>query len=371
MTMASGTSGPNTPAATPPAPARLVSIATALPPYRLTQEQALAGARQVFAHRLRDFDRLAPVFTHAGIEGRASCVPLDWYLEPHGWAERNALYLEHAVDVLARAATQALEQAGLKPTDVDAIVAVSSTGIATPSLDALIMQRLGMRPDVERMPLFGLGCAGGVLGLARAATWATARPGANVLLLVVELCALSFRRGDLSKANVIATALFGDGGAAAILRADPAGRDADHEGRPAFLASAEHRWPDSLGIMGWQVEDDGMGVIFAQSIPTLVREKLPEVVAGFLDRQRMTLSDLAGTICHPGGTKVLDALEEVLAPATDGLAYARDVLRQHGNMSAATVLFVLERRVRQGARGLHLLSALGPGFVAALGLMRL
>ncbi|MEA1651020.1 type III polyketide synthase [Nitrospirillum sp. BR 11164] len=366
MTMASGTSGPNTPAATPPAPARLVSIATALPPYRLTQEQALAGARQVFAHRLRDFDRLAPVFTHAGIEGRASCVPLDWYLEPHGWAERNALYLEHAVDVLARATTQALEQAGLKPTDVDAIVAVSSTGIATPSLDALIMQRLGMRPDVERMPLFGLGCAGGVLGLARAATWATARPGANVLLLVVELCALSFRRGDLSKANVIATALFGDGGAAAILRADPNGGDTG----PAFLASAEHRWPDSLGIMGWQVEDDGMGVIFAQSIPTLVREKLPEVVGGFLDRHRLTLSDLAGTICHPGGTKVLDALAEVLAPATEGLGDARDVLRQHGNMSAATVLFVLERRLRQGTRGLQLLSALGPGFVAALGLMR-
>ncbi|MBB6254328.1 type III polyketide synthase [Nitrospirillum iridis] len=355
------------PHASPSPTARLLSLATALPPYRLTQDQALAGARQVFAHRLRDFDRMAPVFTHAGIEGRASCVPLEWYLEPHGWAERNALYLEHAVDVLARAATQALERAGLKPTDVDAIVAVSSTGIATPSLDALVMQRLGMRPDVERMPLFGLGCAGGVLGLARAATWATARPGANVLLLVVELCALSFRRGDLSKANIIAAALFGDGGAAAVLRADPAGQD---DG-PAFLASAEHRWPDSLGIMGWQVEDDGLGVIFAQSIPTLVREKLPAVVGGFLDRQRLTLSDLAGVICHPGGTKVLEALAEVLAPATDGLEDARLVLRDHGNMSAVTVLFVLERRLRQHARGLHLLSSLGPGFVGALGLMRL
>ncbi|MDE1148059.1 MAG: type III polyketide synthase [Azospirillaceae bacterium] len=346
---------------------RLLSIATALPPHRFTQEQALAGAREIFAHRLRDFERMAPVFTHAGIEGRASCVPLDWYLRPHGWAERNALYLEHAVDLLAVAATQALERAGLAPGDVDAIVAVSSTGIATPSLDALVMQRLGMRPDVERMPLFGLGCAGGVLGLARAATWATARPGANILLLVVELCGLTFRPGDLSKANVVATALFGDGAAALVLRADPAGRD---EG-PAFLASAEHRWPDSLGIMGWQVEDDGLGVIFAQSIPTLVRDALPAVVGGFLDRQGLGLRDLAGTICHPGGAKVLDALTAVLSPCADGLDDARTVLRDHGNMSAVTVLFVLERRLRRGAKGPHMLSALGPGFVAALGLMRL
>ncbi|HYC04609.1 MAG TPA: type III polyketide synthase [Azospirillaceae bacterium] len=348
--------------------AKIRSVATATPPHRFTQEMARDTARQVFSHRLRDFDRLSPVFTNAGIEGRHFCVPPEWYVEPRGWTERNAIYLESALDVLERATVLALDRAGLRPEDIDAIVAVSSTGIATPSLDALMMERMGLRRDVKRLPVFGLGCAGGVLGLSRAATWAESMPGKNVLFLVVELCGLSFRHGDLSKANVIATALFGDGGAALILRAE------EGDARPgggAVLGSTEYTWPGSLDVMGWNVEEDGLGVVFAQSIPVLVRDRFGSVVNRFLDEQGLTKGDLAGTLCHPGGAKVLDALEEVLSPATAGLDDARDVLRDHGNMSAATVLFVLERRMARGCTGPHLMTALGPGFTAALALVDL
>jgi alkylresorcinol/alkylpyrone synthase len=344
--------------------ARILSMATALPPFRFTQVETRDAAREIFSGRLRDFDRLAPVFLNSGIECRYSAVPLDWYRTPRRWKDRNDAFLSTAVTLLEQASRQALDQAGLVPTDIDSIIAVTSTGIATPSLDALILQRLQMRPDVRRTPLFGLGCAGGTLGLARAAEQAEARPGRTVLLLVTELCTLSFRHGDISKANIVATALFGDGAAALILRADG-------EPGPIVRAAAEHTWPDTLDIMGWRVEDDGLGVIFSQSIPILVRERFGAVVTRFLEGQAMSRADLAGVICHPGGAKVLDALAEVLAPATAGLDVAAEVLHQHGNMSAVTVLFVLERLLAAGMRGPHLMTALGPGFTAALTLLDL
>lgn len=347
------------------ATARLIGMATATPPYRFPQELTRDAARQVFADRLRDFDRLAPVFTNAGIDARFSCVPIDWYMEPRGWPERNAVYLDSALEVLEQATRKALARADLKPEDIDAILCVSSTGIATPSLDALLMERMGLRRDVQRLPVFGLGCAGGVIGLSRAANWAASMPGRTVLFLVVELCALSFRHNDLSKANVIATALFGDGGAACLLRAEPDARG------PAVTAWGEHTWPDTLGIMGWSVEPDGMGVIFSQSIPALVRDRFGPVMESFLERNGHRRETLAGTVCHPGGAKVLDALAEVLAPCHEGLGEAREVLREHGNMSAATALFVLERRIASGARGPHLMMALGPGFTAGMALLDL
>jgi len=348
----------------------LLAVATATPPHRFAQTMIRDAARRIFADRMRDFDRLAPVFTNSGIETRWSSAPLEWYMQPRGWAERNRLYLDSALDVLTRAGRQALDRAGLAGSDIDAVVTVSSTGIATPSLEARLMAPLGLRPDVQRLPLFGLGCAGGVLGLARAADWARAQPGRTVLLLVVELCCLSFRDNDTGKANLVATALFGDGGAAAVLRAvGPAG--SDDRTRPAIRAWAEHTWPDTLDIMGWRVDGDGLGVIFAQSIPTLVRERFGAVMDRFLDHCGLTRADLAGSLCHPGGAKVVDALADLLAPCTDGLDTARGVLRDHGNMSAATVLFVLERRLAEGGRGPHLMTALGPGFTAALALLDL
>lgn len=345
-------------------PPRFLAVATALPPFRLRQEEVREVARTLYGGRMRDFDRLAPVFANSGIETRYAVRPVQWYLEPHGWPERTAAYEEGALALLEQATRHALELSGLRLADVDAMVCVSTTGIATPSLDALLIERMGFRSDTMRLPIFGLGCAGGVLGLARAAALARATPGATVLLLVVELCTLSHRVGDATPADVVASALFADGAAAVLLRVDS-------DGGPRFIASAEHTWPGTRSVMGWRVEDDGFGVIFRQDIPDLVRSRLGVLAANFLERHGLRLDGLEGAVCHPGGAKVLRALEAAFSPVRGGFAESWAVLRECGNMSAASVLFVLERRLRSGAGGAHLMSALGPGFTAGLALVEL
>ncbi|WP_442504248.1 type III polyketide synthase [Marinivivus vitaminiproducens] len=340
---------------------RLLGLGTALPAHRLPQGAAKKASAQLFTGAFADLAERTALFDHAGIATRHMCMPLAWYLGGHGPAERNRLYLDHAEALTLEAAKRALAEAGLAAEAVDAVVTVSSTGIATPSLDARIADRLGLRADCERTPVFGLGCAGGVQGLARAAQIARARPGAVVLLLAVELCSLTLRPGDRSKANLVACALFGDGAAAAVLATGPGG--------VAVVASGEHRWPDSLRIMGWDVEDDGLGVVFALAIPTLVRTQLGRVADVFLERQGRARSDIDAFVCHPGGAKVLSALEEALALDASALDDARAVLRDHGNMSSVTVLFVLRRRLDRGPFRRALLSALGPGFTAGFVLL--
>jgi alkylresorcinol/alkylpyrone synthase len=334
-------------------------MATAVPRFALAQSDVVNRVERLFPDIAPDLlARMLPVYENAGIATRYSCVPGDWYERPHGWAEKNALYLEHAVDLLESAARRALRRADLGVDRVDAVVAVSTTGIATPSLDALLMERLGLRRDVARLPIFGLGCAGGVIGLARAG----AMTGhGTVLLLVVELCALTFRRDDQSKSNVVASALFGDGAAALVIGG--AGRG------PAIVATGEHTWPNSLDIMGWSVEDDGLGVVFSRDIPSLTRTEFRRAAEAFLARHGLRVADIDAFVCHPGGAKVLDALEEAFALPPGGLAEARAVLRDYGNMSAVTVFFVLERMLAAGRSGRMLLSALGPGFTAAFALL--
>jgi alkylresorcinol/alkylpyrone synthase len=304
------------------------------------------------------------MFGNTGIDRRYSCVPIEWYEDLHDWPERNRIYLETAVDLLESATRMALARAGRRPEEIDAIVAVSTTGVATPSLDALLMERMGLRRDVQRLPVFGLGCAGGTIGLARAATMAQARPGSLVLFLVVELCALAFRRDDFSKSNIVATALFGDGAAAALLSTECAG--------PAVLASGEHTWPLSLDVMGWEVTGDGLKAIFSRDIPDLVGTELHAIAVAFLAANGLTLRDIDRFVCHPGGAKVLDALEAAFEIEPGSLVEARDVLRAYGNMSAATVVFVLERVVaemRERPWRRALMSSLGPGFTAAFTLL--
>lgn len=339
----------------------LVSLATASPSYDIPQDEAAAHAGALFAASHGGAERLAPIFQNARIEHRQSCAPVPWFLEPHSFAERNDLFLDNAVALIAQASDEALATAGLTHRDIDVLITVCSTGVATPALDARLMEVRPFRRDVTRLPVFGLGCAGGVLGLARAADMARARPQAHVLLLVVELCTLTFRQGDRSKSNLVATALFGDGAAAAIASC----RDA-YSDRPKLGAAGEHTWPDSLDVMGWDVGDDGLKVVFSRDIPSLVREDFGPVVHSFLEAQGLRLDDIDGVVAHPGGAKVVDALEEVFEFPQGALAHAREVLRDHGNMSAATVLFVLKRALDAGQRGRLLLTTLGPGFTAGL-----
>jgi alkylresorcinol/alkylpyrone synthase len=333
----------------------LLALKSAVPPYKIEQPDVAIRAAQLFSN-VRDIDRFLPVFANTGIERRYSCVPIDWYNDPHGWADRTALYIENAVTLLARVAQDLLDEAGLTVNDIDTIVVSSTTGVATPSLDALVVERLQMRRDIQRLPIFGLGCAGGVVGLARASAMAKAQPGSKVLFLVVELCALTFRKNDISKSNIVATALFGDGAAGAILCTEGDG--------PRIVANGEHTWPNSLDIMGWDVEEDGLKARFAQSIPTLVANDFRNLLDEYMRRTGVKLSDFDRFACHPGGAKVLDALEDAFGIANGALTESRSVLRDYGNMSAVTVMFVLERMDWRARNTRTLMTALGPGFSA-------
>lgn len=339
-----------------PATPRLNALTTTVPPYPVDQRDAARRAALLFEGH-PEVLRLLSVFDNTGIETRYSCVPIEWYTQPHGWKERTQLYLNNAVDLLETAANDCLAQAGLDRADIDAIVVASTTGIATPSLDALLIERMGLRRDIERLPIFGFGCAGGVLGLARAADLARARPGSRVLFLVVELCALTFRKDDISKSNIVAAALFGDGAAGAIISSSGHG--------PALGASGSHTWPNSLDIMGWEVEEDGLKARFAQSIPSLVASDFRDIASGFLKKNDISRDSIEAFACHPGGAKVLDALEDALLLPRGGLEDSRAILRDYGNMSAVTALFVLHRMRARGLTGRTLMSALGPGFSAA------
>src|SRR5579872_3596672 len=339
---------------------RLASIATAVPPYELDQRDVAARVRVVFS-REAVVQRLMPIFENTGIARRYSCVPIDWYYQEQSWPNRNDVYLSSAVDLLERATNEALARANITIDAIDAIVAVSTTGIATPSLDALLMERMPFKRTVRRLPIFGLGCAGGVLGLARAAAMAS-KPNMHVLFLVIELCALSFRRNDVTKSNIAATALFGDGAAAAVISTNGARG-------PAIAASGEYTFDDTLDIMGWEVADDGMKAIFSRDIPNLVATRFRPIIDTYLAESGLTLADVDRFLSHPGGPKVLDALETVFGIDSGGLADSRTILRDYGNMSAVTVMFVLERALAQGALrddtwNRALVTAMGPGFTA-------
>jgi alkylresorcinol/alkylpyrone synthase len=335
---------------------RLLGVATAVPPYRLDQNDVIRRVERLFGGA-QELDRLLPVFANAGIRSRYSCVPIDWYDRPHGWTERNQIYLCAALDLLAETTNRLLDRTGVAAAEIDAVVTVSTTGIATPSLDARLIERIGLRADVRRLPIFGLGCAGGVLGLARAASLAAAAAGETVLFLVVELCALSFRRDDFAKSNIVATALFGDGAGGALVSSKGKG--------PVMIAAGEHTWPGSLDVMGWEVADDGLSAIFSRDVPKLVATRLRPAAVEFLTRHGLVLDDIDRLICHPGGAKVVTALEAAFGRAPGALGTEREILRDYGNMSAATVMFVLERVLAEASpwrRGL--LTALGPGFTA-------
>ncbi len=338
--------------------AQLLGLATAVPPHPLPTAEVVAEAATVFAGRGGDFERLVPVFANTGIDCRYSVRPYDWFREDKGWPERSAAYVEGAEQLFRDVSSAALAKAGRSARDVDTIITVSSTGIATPSIEARVMHGMGFRSAARRIPVFGLGCAGGATGLALAADLARASPGSVVLLVVIELCTLAFRSDELTPSNIVATALFGDGAAAVVL-------SSRGEGLAAVEHSGEHCWPGSTDVMGWRIDPQGFGAIFSRSIPDLVENDLRPVVDTFLERHGLRLSDMANFTFHPGGAKVITALERAFALDQGSLAAERDVLRRFGNMSAPTVLFVLEQALRQPSTGRRFLSALGPGFTAS------
>jgi alkylresorcinol/alkylpyrone synthase len=334
----------------------ILSVATANPAFVLTQAEATKRAREIFPH----LQALWPLYDNAGIELRYNCEPVEWYLKPHTWEERTTTFQKHALDLLADVTLQTTSAAGVDLGAIDILVTNTITGLAIPSLDAKLFNRLPFAPTVERLPIFGLGCGGGVAGLARATRLAHATAGAHVLFLTVDLCSLCLRVNDPSPAMFVSTALFGDGAAGVLLRNTADGSS----GGPRILAVGEWCWRDTEHIMGWDIKDDGFGVVLSPELPSLMRKALVPALHDFLDRNGFRLADFNGFLFHPGGRRLIEIMQEVLGLEREQFVHSWDVLRAYGNMSSATALFVLERALKAGARGPHLLAAFGPGFSA-------
>ncbi|MFC4639633.1 type III polyketide synthase [Deinococcus hohokamensis] len=335
------------------------ALVTGTPAHHTPQADIQAAAQTLFP-RMAARPGLLGVFENAQIDSRALARPLEWYLTERGFGEKNTVFLDEARALITRLAREALARAALAPEDVDAVLVVNTSGLSTPSLDAHLIEALGLNRHAARLPLWGLGCAGGAAGLARAAD--LVRAGfRRVLYVAVELCSLTLVKGDESKSNFVGTALFSDGGAALVVTAPEVPG-------PAPLLSLHGAFStlieDSADIMGWDVVDSGLKVRFSRDIPALVRGMMQANVADALARHGWARDEVQTYVVHPGGVKVLAAYEEALALPSGALDTSRRVLRQYGNMSSVTVLFVLEEALQGGPVGRGLLSAMGPGFSA-------
>ncbi len=338
--------------------AQLLSLSTAVPPHVLKTADVIREASAIFAGRHIDFERLMPVFANTGIECRYSVRPYHWFRAEQGWPERTQAFIEGASALFREAASSALQQAGVAASEIDTIVTVSSTGVATPSIEARVMHGMGFRDCVRRVPVFGLGCAGGVSGLSLASRLAMAEPGSKVLLVVIELCTLAFRPDEMTKSNIVATALFGDGAAACVV-------STKGQGHGAIEHAGEHTWPGTVDVMGWRMDPQGFGAIFSRSIPDLAASDLRPAADQFLTRHDLSLAGIESWSFHPGGAKVITALESAFELEQGLLQDERAVLAGYGNMSAPTVLFVLDRALQSKSAGRRFVSALGPGFTAS------
>ncbi len=327
----------------------LHGLSSALPPHKLAQSDVRKRARMIFGGRYPQFDRLSNTFGTAGIAQRHSVVPIDWFSEDHGWSDRNPAFKIGAKALFIDAAQHALGDAGWAGCDVDCVITVCSTGIATPSLEAQDFSEMGFREGIMRVPLFGLGYAGSVSGLSVAQAIASGQPGAKVLIVVVETCSLSFRADRLQKADIIAAVLFGDGAVAACISSTT-----PSTGKVVSLDRGYQKmWPDTLGIMGWDVDETGFGVVFDRSIPAFVANELAAATAGALEAANLNRAQIDRYICHPGGAKVVDAIEGALHLNQGSLDAERETLRTAGNISAPTVMFVMKSVIESGNAGLR------------------
>jgi alkylresorcinol/alkylpyrone synthase len=336
----------------------IAAVATAVPPNVVSQDEMKARAREAYPQ----FAHIDTLYSNTGIDKRYFVEAKEWYLSPRTWEERTAAFQRHALDLLERVTLDAVEKAGLRLDEIDAVVVNTITGLAIPSLDARLMNRLPFAPQTERLPIFGIGCGGGVAGLARASRIAHTMPDGNVLFLTVDLCTLCLRINDPNMAMFVSAALFGDGAAAVVLRNTGGSRGAAGGGRVA--AMGEHFWRDTERIMGWDIKNDGFGIVLSAQLPTLMAERFGPALDGFLDRNGLTRDEFDGYLLHPGGGKILDVADKILNLDKDALKPSRETLRTHGNMSSATAMFVLKYALDNGLHGRYLLAAFGPGFSA-------
>jgi alkylresorcinol/alkylpyrone synthase len=344
------------------------AVGRALPPNRVTQEEITKTLRALWAERGPGVHRLEDLHRGCQVDSRHLALPIAETLALDTFAEHNDAWQIAATALGAQAVADALARAELGPGDVDQMFLVTTTGIATPSIDARIADRLDLRADLVRTPIFGLGCVAGVAATARAAAALAARPDQVAVVLAVELCSLTFQKGDLSVANLVATGLFGDGAAAAVIT----GADRADGAAPRIAASVARRYPGTESVMGWRVTDRGFQVLLSAEVPGLIRKHLGGDVDAFLGAHRLTRHDIRHWIAHTGGPRVLDACQEALDLPAGALARSWASLAEVGNLSSAAALFVLADHLERGSPApgdLGLLMAMGPGFCAELVLL--
>jgi len=347
---------------------RIASVGRALPPHFYDQDTLLAALRRRWAGQIFNLDRMERLHRNVLVGGRHLALPIEEYDGLTTWGKANDAWIRVAQEIGGTAVMDALDKAGLKTDDVDAIFSVSVTGIATPSIEARLINRLGLPTRIKRIPIFGLGCVAGAAGIARAADYVRAFPDQVAVLLSVELCSLTLQSEDLSIPNLIASGLFGDGAAAVVVvgaeRAEPG---------PQIVATRSIFYPGSERVMGWDISENGFRIVLSADVPNVVRDYVRQDVDDFLAEHGLTRNDIASWVCHPGGPKVLEAMQETLELPDGALDVTWNSLRTVGNLSSTSVLLVLadtlaEHRPPAGSYGM--LMAMGPGFCSELVLLR-
>lgn len=340
------------------------SVTTAVPPFELPQEKVVELARQLLKGRVTSLDQALGLFLNAGVEKRHLVREVEVLLENRSLKWRNDTYIEECRRLGVELMTALLEKTGTDAGEIDVLITTSCTGFMIPALDADLINHFRMRPDVRRLPFTELGCAAGAMALSRAHDHLIAHPEHKVAVLAIEIPSMTYLRGDLSVANLVSTALFGDGGAAALVTGE--------KGPLEILATRTHFFHDTPQMMGFDLTDEGFRIILDKRVPQLLEERLPGVVKSFLSQSGIEPGQIRNYLLHPGGRKILDTLRDLFALEESDLAPSRDTLREVGNLSSASILWVLSKALDgQGRQGYALLGAFGPGFNAELLLGRL
>jgi len=346
----------------------ITSAASALPSHYYPQKVLIEAFRKYWGHRLDRFNILERLHAAAQVDGRYLALPIEQY-PLRDWGEANTHWIEASVELGQQAICRAMKQAQVKPEDIGAFFFVSVTGIASPSVDARLINRMQLNPHIKRIPIFGLGCVAGAAGIARAADYVKAYPGQAALLLSVELCSLTVQPDDLSAANLVSTGLFGDGAAAIII----AGSELNVPRGPRILETRSTFYPETEYVMGWDISHKGFRIVLSRDVPDVVLKNLGRDVDRFLADHQLTRRDIGCWIIHTGGPKVLEATEQALGLSQGALAASWDCLRRTGNLSSASVLLVLEEimnKHRPDPGTWSVLAAMGPGFCSELVLLK-